>query len=449
MRRMTRREFLLKTAGAAAALELSRRLGAPAVYADSLPDVVVSQGTNADSPAALLKAAIDGLGGIARFIKPGQVVAIKPNATWAYPPKTASSTDPDLLRALILMVREAGAKRIIVMDHCSIDPGTAECLEVTGIGAVVDELGVEKSFPDRYLSPRSMFTLIQLPEAKAFPELGVIKEAAEADVRINMAVAKSHLVTKLTLCLKHMLGFMQLPGALHANLEQGIADLNTRSKLQAQLHILEAIRVRLPVGARRQAGGDETDLTDPRRVKRFNQIVAGVDPVLIDSYACINYFGYKPQELAHVKIAADMGLGEIDVEKAKGDGRLRFFVLGQPTATPTSSLTPTPAATTPAGGTPTVTATATAPATPTPTGPAPTHTPLPTATPVPPETPAAATAAQQANLSSPNAILSGALIPAAAIVAGAGVVVRRRLIKQEAETPAQSAPSSEERSHGE
>jgi len=36
----------------------------------------------------MLKTALEGLGGLQRFIKPGQVVAIKPNATWAFRPHT-------------------------------------------------------------------------------------------------------------------------------------------------------------------------------------------------------------------------------------------------------------------------------------------------------------------------------------------------------------------------
>jgi uncharacterized protein (DUF362 family) len=114
----------------------------PTSSASAWPTVSVAKGTNADSATAILKTALDGIGGIERFVKPGMTVAIKPNATWAYPPFTASSTDPDLLCALILMVREAGAKRVIVMDHCSIDPGTAECLRENGIGEVLDKLKV-------------------------------------------------------------------------------------------------------------------------------------------------------------------------------------------------------------------------------------------------------------------------------------------------------------------
>jgi len=81
------------------------------------------------------------------FVKPGQTVAIKPNATWAYPPKTASSTDPDFLAAVIQTVQAAGAGRIIVMDHCSIEPGADEALRINGIGQLVKNLEIEHVFP--------------------------------------------------------------------------------------------------------------------------------------------------------------------------------------------------------------------------------------------------------------------------------------------------------------
>ncbi len=434
MHKITRRQFLVHAAGVTAACEVSRRLGqqtAAVAEAEAWPTVAVAKGTNADSATVILRTALDGVGGIGRFVKPGQTVAIKPNATWAYPPGTASSTDPEVLRALIQMVREAGAKRIIVLDRSTLWT-TAEALQQNGLGKVVDEMGVEKVFPEGYLAPAQICTVVDLPKAKVsdFRKIPMLKAAVEADVRINMAVAKSHLVTKYTMCLKHMMGFMQQPNALHVQLEQGIADLNTESAIQAHLHILEVIRVRLPVGAARQAGGDDNEITNPRRVKRLNQIVAGTDPVLIDAYGCINYFSIKPQELTHVKFAAESGVGEIDVEKATAAGRLQTFNVGQPTPTPTPTITPTstnaPTATT--------TTTPTHGPTPTPTR-VPTTTPLPTPEPYPTHVapPAGVATKAERNTATPGTIanpapfLSGALIPVAAVVAGAGVVVRQRL----------------------
>jgi uncharacterized protein (DUF362 family) len=433
MRKITRRQFLVHAAGLTAACEMGRRLSRPTAAnaaAEAWPAVAVAAGTNAHSATLILQTALDGVGGIGRFVKPGQTVAIKPNATWAYPPGTASSTDPEVLRALIQMVRDAGAKRIIVIDRSTLWT-TAEALQVSGLGKIVDQMGVEKVFPEGYLAPAQICTMVEFPKAKVpdFRKMAMLKAAVEADVRINMAVAKSHLVTKYTLCLKHMMGFMQQPNALHVQLEQGIADLNTESAIQAHLHILEAIRVRLPVGAARQAGGDDNELTNPRRVKRMNQIVVGADPVLIDAYGCINYFAIKPQELTHVKFAAELGVGEIDVEKATAAGRLQVIAVGQPTRTPTPTVAPTATD----APTPTITTTPTQGPTPTPTR-VPTKTPLPTPEPFPTHAPppvgavnAARAGATLGNIANPAPFLSAALIPAAAVVAGAGIVVRQRL----------------------
>lgn len=146
---------------------------------------------------------------------------------------------------------------------------------------MVDDLGVEKVFPDRFNAARDVYTRIEIAKGKDFSKMGVIKAAVEADVRINLALAKSHNVTKMTMCLKHMMGLMEVPQNLHTSIQHGIADLNQASPIQAHLHILEAIRVRWPYpNGQRVCAGPETDLTYPNVIKRMNTVVAGVDPVL-------------------------------------------------------------------------------------------------------------------------------------------------------------------------
>ncbi len=422
---MTRRAFLALLARGLAASELLRvfpflPVSARAASAQDYPLAAVAAGTNEDSTADILKTALDGIGGLERFVRPGMAVAIKPNATWAYPPRTASSSDPDMLRAVIRMVRAAGAGRIVVMDHCSIDPGAADALRVSGIGQVVREEEVEGIFPDRNNAPLSTYTSIELPHGKAFQKLGVIKAALEVDLRINLGVAKSHNVTKMTMCLKHMMGFLQQPGLLHANLEQGIADLSTPSPIQAKLHILEAIRVRLPYKTYRVCAGPETDETNPNVVRRVNQIVAGTDPVLIDAYGCLSYFDVLPEELTHVRRAYEAGLGELDVESALSDGRLRIFKVGEPVVLATSVPEPTLAETPPGE----------LPAIETPAG---TATPYPTAT-LPPQGQADLPVGIQATVDDscsqvvdPRPFLNTALIPGAAVITGAGLVAAARL----------------------
>lgn len=416
MTKLSRRDFLIYGTRLAAALELSRWFKPLSVNAAALqefPSVSVAEGTSEDAPAQILQTALEGIGGIERFVKPGQTVAIKPNATWAYPPNTASSTDPDFLIAVIQAVQDAGAGRIIVMDHCSIEPGADDALRVSGIGQATKDVGVERVFPDRYNAPKSTYTKIDLPHGRANQNIGVIKAAVEADVRINLAVAKSHNVTKLTMCLKHMMGFLQQPGLLHANLEQGIADLSTPSAVQAQLHILEAIRVRVPYGSYRVCAGPETDVTHPHIVARRNMVIAGIDPVLIDAFGCINFFDMQPQELTHLLRAHESGCGDMDVETALADGRIRRFKAGEPI--PDAAVTVEE----------TVGATPQSPA------------PKPTAVYLPPSEPGgltdAASASDGANclpadqVIVPGPLLKTALIPVAAILSGIGLTILNRM----------------------
>lgn len=427
MGRITRRDFLFKVAGTLAALEMAKSMNwlpgmVQPVDASALPTVAASIGTDEDSAESILRSAMNALGGISRFVKPGQSVTIKLNATWAYLPGTASSTDPALLKAMVKIVQEAGAGKIMVMDHCSIEPGAAECLRVNGLGKAVKELGVESLFIDRFSGPKRLYTQIDLPEGKAVQKLGVIKAAVEADVRINMGVAKSHSVTRMTMCLKHMMGFLEVPGSLHAFFPQGIADLNTNSPIKANLHILEALRVRLPLGDYRVCAGPETEKTNPKVVKRMNQIIAGIDPVLIDAYGCVNYFQIKPKELAYLKLAADAGVGNLDVDQAISTGSLRSVKVGEILPTPTVEQA-------------SIEIKAAATQAPTKAGPPPTATPLPTVSAeqnqnvVLPEINANSTAC--ADVVNPNSLLSGALIPVAAIIAGAGMVTLHRKGKHE------------------
>jgi uncharacterized protein (DUF362 family) len=440
MRRLSRRDFLRLTAGAAVGIELNRLLAEPAAAASAplatpsagasgWPLAAVSQGTSSDAGEAILKVALDAVGGLGRFVKAGQVVTIKPNATWAYPPKTASSTDPDLLRALIMMVHEAGAKQIYVVDRLTIFDKQSS-LQISGIGKALEGLPIETVFYDGYTAPDDACTTIDLARAQTpdFQKLNFLKAAVESDVRINLALAKSHLVVPATLCMKHMMGFMQTPNQLHSQLYQGIVDINTVSAIQATLHILEAIQVRLPFGAARQAGGDETEITNPHIVKRINQMVVGTDPVLIDSYAFVTYFGMEPKQLEYLQLAGEQGLGETDVKQALADGRLRTLstTLALATAVPSPTATRAPTAT------PVRSAAAARAAALTP---APTSTPLPTPTYDPglaqPAAQEAAGASQVPDVLDPDRFLSGALLPAAAVVGGAGAVAGRRLRRKE------------------
>jgi hypothetical protein len=77
-------------------------------------------------------------------------------------------------------------------------------------------------------------------------------------------------------------------------------------------------------------------------IKRLNQMIVGSDPVLVDAYACSTFYAVKPVEFAHLKNAADWGIGNLDIESARINGKFQIVKVGE-----TSVLQPEPQPTVP------------------------------------------------------------------------------------------------------
>ncbi len=91
---LTRRDFLkLQLVGIMGAAVVPGVLGTGRVSAQEIPDLAVVNG----SPGPATRAAVELLGGMKQFVKPGQKVIIKPNMSFSTPPERASNTHPVLV----------------------------------------------------------------------------------------------------------------------------------------------------------------------------------------------------------------------------------------------------------------------------------------------------------------------------------------------------------------
>jgi uncharacterized protein (DUF362 family) len=147
---------------------------------------------------------------------------------------------------------------------------------------------------------------VSLDRFKALKKYPFYKDILEADRFINIAVAKTHRLAGLTLCLKNMMGAIGgTRKALHVNLHQHIADMNLI--LRPDLHVLDATRTMVRNGPR---GGS------PEDVVVRNQVFAGTDPVALDAYGA-TLFGLQGADIAHIVKAFEAGRGEMDLSKIK------------------------------------------------------------------------------------------------------------------------------------
>ena len=251
-------------------------------------------------PAAITKAAIASLGGIERFVRSGDDVIIKPNICVDYhPPEYAATTNPTVVATLVSLCLGAGARRVRVMD--TPFGGTAEsAYAVSGIAEAAQVAGGKMEV----MSPVK-FAKTDIPNGQDITKWEVYQDILQADVLINIPIAKHHSLARLSLGIKNLLGVITDPNQMHRNLGQRAADL--ASLVRPTLTVVDAVRILTTHGP---TGGSLND------VQQTDTIIASHDFVAADAWAS-TLFGITGADVPYVKAAAEMGLGTLDLDSIK------------------------------------------------------------------------------------------------------------------------------------
>lgn len=293
---MKRRDFLKNVAVGSLLARVPPSLLA---QAGGYPDLAMIQG---DSPSQITREAVAAVGGIKRFIAKGDVVIVKPNIGWDRTPEQAACTNPEVVKTLVELCVEADAKEVIVMDN-TINPARRTYAR-SGIAKAAKEAGAKVP----YVNPHH---LKKMPlNGEWLKEWEVYTDFVEADKIINVPIAKTHSLSRLTMGLKNWLG--AVGGArnqLHQGLDYAMIDLARFFK--PALTVLDAFRILLRNGPQ---GGRLSD------AQLHRTVVAGVDYVAVDALGA-TFFEIKPEELPFLKLAGERGIGRIDLEKLKIEKR--------------------------------------------------------------------------------------------------------------------------------
>ena len=296
----SRREFMVRSATAGAlAFGANDLLAAQAAAAD----MTIAKWTGAEATsndqvdkvaAQLTEKAIEGLGGMKRFVSRGDVVWVKPNIAWDRPPELAANTNPAVVAAVVRMCFDAGAKIVKVGDNpCNLPEKTYVS---TGIPAAAEALGAQIVTLDR---KRFRETAIKGERVKSIP---IYPEILDCDVLINVPIAKHHRSAGLTLTMKNYMGVIEKRQTFHQAIPECLVDLTRFMGPRTALHVLDCVRVLDDHGPR---GGDPADV----RVK--TTVAAGMDPVALDAFGA-DLMGRKPSEIGSVVKGNEAGLGTMD-----------------------------------------------------------------------------------------------------------------------------------------
>jgi uncharacterized protein (DUF362 family) len=297
---MKRRDFLKSsigvglTAGAAMSLggydKLWASTGLSAGY-----DMVALMG---GKPESMFDLGIQELGGMGIFVKKGQKVLIKPNIGWDRTPEYAANTNTALVKRIIEHCFKAGAKEVYVFDH-TMD-NWVNCYKNSGIEKVSKEAGA-KVVPANSVS---YYQDITIPGAKVLKNAKVHQLVLETDVFINVPVLKDHNSTRMSCCLKAMMGVVWDRGFWHRNnLHQCIADYSLYQKKPA-LNIIDCYNVMTKNGPQ---GVSKEDVAPMQ-----SQIITA-DWVAGDA-AAAKMLGLNPSDIDYIPIAHKLGAGNMNLE---------------------------------------------------------------------------------------------------------------------------------------
>ena len=247
-----------------------------------------------------VKKAVDLIGGVDSFVKPGMKVLLKPNLLSARPPEDAVDTHPEVVRAVARLVKGAGGILSLGDSPGGYGTNIDEILETSGIKRVADEEGVE---------------IKKFNVSKFVNGVPISRHVLDADCVISIPKLKTHSITILTAAIKNMFG--AVVGLYKAECHSRAPKEEDFSSLMAGIYAIVKPNLTIIDGIM----GMEGDGPSAGVARKMDLVMAGPDAVAIDS--CIaKIVGIEPLDVLVTKEAHKAGLGEADLSKIEvvGDG---------------------------------------------------------------------------------------------------------------------------------
>ncbi len=268
---------------------------------------------------AALEKALGRIGGIEKFVRPGQTVLLKPNLLRREPPETAVVTHPEFVRALSEMVRAAGGKPLIGDSPGAALPHTRGTLlslyRACGLLQVAEETGAE-------LLLDTAHEVVACPTGRMVKRLELLSPAVAADVILNLPKLKTHVYTRITGAVKNLFGLV--PGLLKPAYHAKLGDLGRFSAMlvdvmeaaDADLSIVDGIWAMEgdgPGAGRRRDLGLIAAGESPAAVDAVLGRILGIDPLSVPTTAECAARGLIRRDLKDVET---VGQNEADARAA-------------------------------------------------------------------------------------------------------------------------------------
>jgi len=235
-------------------------------------------------------------GGIERFVKPGERVLIKVNLLMKRTPDRATTTHPEVMRAIVRAVQRAGG--VAILADSPGGPYTRGMLagvyETCGVSAVAKETGCELN-DDFSVMTRT------LPEGFAARKLDLLGILEKVDKVITVGKLKTHGLTTMTGAVKNLFGV--IPGTVKVEYHARYQDVRLFSDML--LDICTAVK---PCFAILDAiEGMEGEGPSGGKPRLIGALVGGENPHAVDVIGA-RLIGLEPQQVTTLEAAMRRGV---------------------------------------------------------------------------------------------------------------------------------------------
>ena len=267
--------------------------------------LVKCQDYNSEKVFDSVKRAVDLVGGIEAFVRKGTKVLVKPNLLSAREPADAVDTHPEVVRAVVRLVKSAGATALIGDSPGGYGANIDEIFDKSGMRSMAREEGVE---------------LVKFSTSRFVDGIPFTRYIFECDTIISVPKFKTHGITVLTAAIKNMYG--TVTGLYKAECHSKAPKNEDFAKVVAKIFSVAKPHLTVLDGIVAMEG----DGPSAGKARTLGLMMASRDAVAVDACAAA-IIGISPMDVLVTKEAFKSGLGEADLARIElaGDPIVDFI----------------------------------------------------------------------------------------------------------------------------
>ena len=264
-------------------------------------------------------------GGVAKVIPAGSKVYVKPNGVQFFP---GHHTDPAVVDGLLGYLRDHGYTRLALMENTSQGVATRIVFAVTGYADIAKRHGAEVVYLDE--GSTVQYTLDGEDEpiriSRRLFDAFIDPDRGPDNFYLSLPKLKTHSMTTVTLGVKNQQAFPIHADRMHFHNHETLHVRLARlyRMVQPDFCIIEGVTAIF-----------NGHLPAPSLLKessvQLNILIGGRDTVAVDAVAS-RVMGYAVEEVEHLRLVAEWGLGEGRLDRIQVIGDLDRFQTRYPYA---------------------------------------------------------------------------------------------------------------------